>query len=109
MALRAWGRVVSLVMKDNIEEDEIPSLNDLIKMNNEKNINPIEYFPNMKDRSELEKHLKSATRNKEWFNACAIKLNTLIQQLDILKKHPHYKVREELVETIHLLLTSCPR
>lgn len=109
MALRAWGRVVSLIMKDNIQEDEIPSLNDLIKMNNEKNINPIEYFPNLKDRNELEKHLKSTTRSKEWFNACATKLNVLIQQLNILKRHSHYKVRKELVETIHLLLTSCPR
>ncbi|XP_043802016.1 TELO2-interacting protein 1 homolog [Apis laboriosa] len=109
MALRAWGRVVSLVMKDKVQEDEIPSLNDLIKMNNEKNINPIEYFPNLKDCNELEKHLKSATRNKEWFNACATKLNILIQQLDILKRHSHYKVRKELVESIHLLLTSCPR
>lgn len=109
MALRAWGRIVSLVMKDKVQEDEIPSLNDLIKMNNEKNINPIEYFPNLKDCNELEKHLKSTTRNKEWFNACATKLNILIQQLDILKRHSHYKVRKELVESIHLLLTSCPR
>ncbi|KAK9303011.1 hypothetical protein QLX08_005183 [Tetragonisca angustula] len=112
IALRAWGRVISLVMKDKEEEDCIPSLSDLIKINNEKPIDPTDnvgVFPNMKNRSELEKHLKSTTRNKEWFNACAIKLSILVQQLHVLIRHSHYKVRKELVESIHLLLTSCPR
>ncbi|OAD52266.1 TELO2-interacting protein 1 like protein [Eufriesea mexicana] len=109
LAVRAWGRIVSLVMKDKIEEDDTLSLNDLMKINNEKHINPIENFPNLRDRSELEKHLKSAKRNKEWFNACAIKLNVLVQQLDVLKRHSHYKVRKELVENIHLLVTTCCR
>ncbi|XP_071865673.1 telo2 interacting protein 1 [Bombus fervidus] len=110
IALRAWGRVLTLVMKDKetYQEDDIPSLSDLIKINNE-NINPPESFPNMKNQSELEKHLKSATRNKEWFSACATKLNVLIQQLYTLTRHSHYKVREELIENIHLLLTLCPR
>lgn len=109
MALRAWGRVISLVMKDKEEEDCIPSLSDLIKTNNEKPIDSMDSVPNMKNQSELEKHLKSATRNKEWFNACAIKLSILVQQLHMLIRHSHYKVRKELVEIIHLLLTSCPR
>lgn len=109
LAVRAWGRIVSLVMKDKIEEDDTLSLNDLIRINNEEHINPIKSFPNLKDRSELEKHLKSAKRNKEWFNACAIKLNILVQQLDVLKRHSHYKVRMELVENINLLVTTCCR
>ncbi|CAK9829945.1 TELO2-interacting protein 1 homolog [Anthophora retusa] len=110
IALRAWGKVISLVMKDKLEEEEdgTPSLNDLIKISKEKCTDTTESLPN-KNHSELEKHLKSATRSKEWFNASATKLNILVQQLDVLKKHSHYKVRKELVENINLLLTTCPR
>ncbi|CAL7933906.1 unnamed protein product [Xylocopa violacea] len=97
IALRAWGRTIALVMKDNVEEGDTLSLDDLL---NKKEI---------KDRNEIEKHLKSTKRSKEWFNACALKLAVLIQQLDVLKRHSHYKVRKELVESIYLLLASCFR
>ncbi|XP_076766159.1 telo2 interacting protein 1 [Xylocopa sonorina] len=106
IALRAWGRTIALVMKDNIEEDDTPSLDDLL---NKKDTNLIESFPKIKDRNEIEKHLKNTKRCKEWFNACALKLTVLIQQLDLLKRHSHYKVRKELVENIHLLLALCSR
>ncbi|KOX73245.1 TELO2-interacting protein 1 like protein [Melipona quadrifasciata] len=112
IALRAWSKVISLVMKDKEEKDYTPSLNDLIKINNEKPIDSmdsVDVFSNMKNENELAKDLKSTTRNKEWFNACAIKLSMLVQQLHVLIRHSHYKVREELVKSIHLLLTSCPR
>ncbi|KAK1135126.1 hypothetical protein K0M31_007897 [Melipona bicolor] len=126
IALRAWSRVISLVMKDKEEEDYTPSLSDLIKINNGKpidstdsvdSVNSVDsvdsadsaVVPNMKNGNELEKDLKSTTRNKEWFNACAIKLSILVEQLHVLIRHSHYKVREELVKSIHLLLTSCPR
>ncbi|XP_034174840.2 telo2 interacting protein 1 isoform X1 [Osmia lignaria lignaria] len=110
LALKAWGRVISLVMKDKLEEEEdIPSLGTLIEVNNEKHIISIENSSHIKNRSELEKHLKNATRNKEWFDATATKLNVLVQQLDVLKRHSHHKVRKELVEIIHLLLTTCSR
>ncbi|KZC03991.1 TELO2-interacting protein 1 like protein, partial [Dufourea novaeangliae] len=109
VALRAWGRVISLVMKDKFEENDTPLLDVLTKVNTAPNINLSVSSPHITDRNELEKHLKSATRTKEWFNASATKLNILVQQLDVLMRHSHYKVRKELVETIQLLLTTCPR
>ncbi|XP_076226643.1 telo2 interacting protein 1 isoform X2 [Nomia melanderi] len=109
LALRAWGRVISLVMKDKLEEHDTPSLATLINGNINVNTNLLESSLCIKDHSELEKHLKNAIRSKEWFNASATKLNVLVQQLDVLKRHSHYKVRKELVQTIHLLLTTCPR
>lgn len=97
-------------MKDKLEEEEdIPSLGTLIEVNNKKHIISVENSSHIKNRSELEKHLKNVTRNKEWFDATATKLNVLVQQLDVLKKHSHHKVRKELVENIHLLLTTCSR
>ncbi|XP_054002777.1 TELO2-interacting protein 1 homolog [Hylaeus anthracinus] len=107
VALRAWGRIISLVMKDKLEDDT-PSLSILTQVNNDKHTNQLE-SSYTKDRNEIEKHLKSTTRTKEWFNASAIKLNVLMQQLDVLKRHSHHKVRKELVEVIHLLLTTCSR
>lgn len=107
--MRAWGRVMSLVMKDKLEEDDTAPLDNLMRLNDEKLINSEGTSCNVKDRSELEKNLKSATRNKEWFNASATKLNILVQQLDLLKRHSNYKVRKEFVENIHLLLTTCAR
>ncbi|XP_012144590.2 telo2 interacting protein 1 [Megachile rotundata] len=110
ISLRAWGRVISLVMKDKLEEeDDVPALGALIEGNHEIPINPIENLSHIKDQSELENRVKNTKRNKEWFNATATKLNVLVQQLDVLKRHSHHKVRKELVENIHLLLTTCSR
>lgn len=96
-------------MKDKLEEHDTPSLATLINGNINVHTNLLESSLCIKDRSELDKHLKHAIRSKEWFNASATKLNILVQQLDVLKRHSHYKVRKELAETIHLLLTTCPR
>ncbi|XP_076672914.1 telo2 interacting protein 1 [Andrena cerasifolii] len=108
VALRAWGRVLALVMKDKLEDDDPPSLDRLVTVN-DKHFNPLQDSPSVKGRDEIEKHLKNATRSKEWFNASSMKLNILVQQLDELKSHSHYKVRKELVENIHLLLATCSR
>ncbi|XP_076287602.1 telo2 interacting protein 1 isoform X2 [Lasioglossum baleicum] len=105
LALRAWGRVISLVMKDKLEEDTEPSLDALMKPNINLLADPSKSSPQILDME----HLQSATRNKEWLNASARKLNVLVQQLDVLKKHSHHEVRKELIDTIYLLLATCPR
>ncbi|XP_043265023.1 TELO2-interacting protein 1 homolog isoform X1 [Colletes gigas] len=108
LALRAWARIVSLVMKDK-EEDDTPLLSTLIQLNNDKCTDVLESPSYTEDKINIEKHLKSKTRSKEWFNASATKLNILVRQLSVLKRHSHYKVRMELVENIHLILTTCSR
>nr|XP_033325327.1 TELO2-interacting protein 1 homolog isoform X1 [Megalopta genalis] len=108
LALRAWGRVISLVMKDKLE-DATPSLDILMKPHNDTFINSSKGLAQIIDNSEIWKHLQSTVRNKEWFDASATKLNVLVQQLDVLKKHSHWEVRKELIATISLLLTTCPR
>lgn len=100
---------MALVMKDKLEDDDAPSLDSLVKVNDEKHFNPLQDPLSVKDRDQMEEHLKSETRSKEWFNASSMKLNILVQQLDELKSHSHYKVRKELVENIHLLLATCSR
>ncbi|XP_076173540.1 telo2 interacting protein 1 [Ptiloglossa arizonensis] len=108
IALRAWSRIISLVMKDKLEDD-IPALSSLVQINNDKHTNLLESLPHMKDHKDIEKHLKSTTRSKEWFNASATKLKVLVQQLDVLKQHSHHQVRMELLESIYLLLEKCSR
>ncbi|XP_076655997.1 telo2 interacting protein 1 isoform X2 [Halictus rubicundus] len=109
LALKAWGRVISLVMKDKPEDDTEPSLDALMKPNINLLVDPSKSSLRTIDSSEIREHLQSATRNREWFDASARKLNVLVHQLDVLKKHSHYKVRKELIDTINLLLATCPR
>lgn len=60
-------------------------------------------------RCDIKHNLKGATRNKEWFEAVAIKLGPCIQLLDEIRSHSHYKVKGELVESIGLILENCRR
>ncbi|XP_078041858.1 telo2 interacting protein 1 isoform X2 [Augochlora pura] len=108
LALRAWGRVISLIMKDKLVDDT-PSLDTLMKPHIDMFTNSSKSLPQIISKSEIQKHLESTVRSKEWFNASATKLNVLVQQLDVLTKHPHWKVRKELIATISLLLATCPR
>lgn len=60
-------------------------------------------------KCDIEHNLKGAARNKEWFEAVAIKLGSCINLLDQVRSHSHYKVKKELVESIRLILENCRR
>ncbi|XP_029161251.1 TELO2-interacting protein 1 homolog isoform X2 [Nylanderia fulva] len=108
MAVRAWGRVISLVMHDKEEEDITLSIETLMKKDCSMFING-SYTLKCNDKCDIKHNLKGGTRNKEWFEAAAIKLGACIQLLDKIRSHSHYKVRRELVESINLILENCFR
>ncbi|KAL6264336.1 hypothetical protein P5V15_004443 [Pogonomyrmex californicus] len=108
MAIRAWGRLISLVVHDKDEEDTILSIESLM----EKGANI--FADTSQDLShdktcDIEHNLKGGVRNKEWFEAVAIKLEACIQLLDKVTSHSHYKVKRELVDSISLILENCHR
>ncbi|KAG7213128.1 hypothetical protein KM043_002445 [Ampulex compressa] len=106
MAIRAWGRVISLVMHDLPAEENISPMITINEKHDSKSVDP---FKPLLNQDDIERYLKQATRNTEWFQAAATKLNILVQELDTLKKHSHYKVRIELAQSISLLLTTSSR
>lgn len=104
MAVRAWGKIISLVMHD--KEETVLSIEELVKTSN--------YITNV-DTSvynkicEKESYLKQDIRDQNWFEAAAIKLGGCVQLLEKVRSNSHYKVRLELIESISLVLQNCFR
>lgn len=101
MAIRAWSRAMALVMQDMPREEntKVPSLmlENIIK---EKNPNDIE---------KMKQVLETAERTPEWYSAVSEKFKVLFTELDVLTKHSHFKVRQELAQGVSLLLLNCTR
>ncbi|KAL2746836.1 TELO2-interacting protein 1 [Vespula maculifrons] len=108
MAIRAWARIICIVMQDTDNEENIPSVININKQQTN-SIDPLGSRLRLEGAAGIEKLLNSTTRNQEWLNAAAIKLSVLIQAMSSLRKHSHYKVRKELATSISLLITMCAR
>ncbi|KYQ51800.1 TEL2-interacting protein 1 like protein [Trachymyrmex zeteki] len=111
IAIRAWGRIISLVVHDKNEEDaeeDTLSIEALIKKGCNMSIDT-SHSVKYNGKCDIEHNLKGAARNKEWFEAVAIKLGSCINLLDQVRSHSHYKVKKELVESIRLILENCRR
>lgn len=112
MSIKAWCRILSLVMRDLENDNEIYNLNTLllqdVKVSHESS-DPLALSSNLKDPNKMRMFLDTTMRNQEWLDAAALQLNTLIRKLDALIIHSHHKVRKELADGIGLLLTQCGR
>lgn len=104
MAIRAWGRIISLIMHD--KKETLLSVEAVVKANTYSNTNLLDISARTRM---LESNLKQDIRDQNWFEAAAIKLGSCIQLFEKIRSHPHYKVRLELVETISLVLQNCFR
>jgi len=112
MAIRAWGRIISFIMHDKEKEDTILSIEVLMKKSCS-SFNDVAQSITHNNKKmmpcDIKHNLEGATRCKEWFEATASRLGDCIPLLDKVRSHSHYKVREELIETINLILQNCPR
>ncbi|XP_019889129.1 TELO2-interacting protein 1 homolog isoform X2 [Ooceraea biroi] len=108
MAIRAWGRIISLIMHDKEEEDTALSIEAVMKKSCSISTGTAQPVT-CKTKCDIKHNLEGATRCKEWFEAAAIRLGDCIQLLDKIRSHSHHKIREELVESINLILQNCPR
>ncbi|XP_043485758.1 TELO2-interacting protein 1 homolog isoform X2 [Polistes fuscatus] len=108
MAIRAWAKIIRLVMQDKLNEETMPSVFS-IKEEETNVIDPLENKLHCEEAIGVEKLLNSTERNQEWLNAAAIKLNVLVRAMNPLRKHSHFKVRKELATSISLLIATCAR
>lgn len=109
MAIRAWGRIISLIVHDKEEEDITLSIEALMKKSSSTSTNALRTPVQKASKAYIKTNLKNGIRDQEWFEAVSIRLGTCIQLLDKVKSHPHYKVRKELVESIGLILRNCSK
>ncbi|XP_070516435.1 TELO2-interacting protein 1 homolog isoform X2 [Cardiocondyla obscurior] len=111
MAIRAWGRIISLVVHDNDEKDseeDTLSIESLMKKSCNISTDTL-HSTKVNEKCDIEHNLKGTIRNQVWFEAVAVKLGACIQLLDQIRSHSHYKVKKELVESIRLILENCRR
>lgn len=110
MAIRALGRVISLVMED-LPNDS--SLNLLIQgvtpQEASSSSDPLGNMSKLRDKTEIQNHLESTVRSESWMRAASKKLTVPLKNLSNLSKHAHPKVRRELVTAVSLLVTKCPK
>lgn len=104
MAVRALGRIVTLVMEDT-SENEIDTFENFPKLSKHiENDDPLGIKIKRDCNESLKKHLKIAIRDKKFLKAAAEKLSYPLSELINLTKHKHFKVRKELINTIGLFL-----
>lgn len=108
MAVRAWGRLITLVMEDT-SEPEIFSLENLYKKPEPGSSCDILSSAKQAKRGDKMMHLMNEKRTKNWYNMASEKLKILIKSLVDLTQHSNKKVRLELHECTKVLLFSCTR
>lgn len=108
MALRAWGRIVALLMEDfNPPDQKINTLTSDIKTKKAiKDTNP---KINWKSIHETENYIKNLSRTPEWYKKTDENLCAIIKTFSKLIEHPHVKVRLELAQMCCLLLQKCTK
>ncbi|XP_063909733.1 TELO2-interacting protein 1 homolog isoform X2 [Zophobas morio] len=100
VALKAWGRIVTLLMQDYNACDRKIHLN-------QPTTNPKLVKTRWKDENELKQYIKNTQRSPEWYKETDKKLQQIIVEFAKLTHHSHPNVRMELVNMASLLLENC--
>ncbi|XP_043474173.1 TELO2-interacting protein 1 homolog isoform X2 [Leptopilina heterotoma] len=108
IAIRSWSRIIALVMEDSVELESEPLLDSICKKS-EISTKQFQKTLKFQKSEDVKTYIESAKRTPEWFQFASNKLNILMNELNTLASHSHFKVRRELAVGINLLLTKCPR
>lgn len=100
IAIKAWGRIVTLLMQDYNAID------------NKLNLHETENVPTLnktkfKDEKELKDYLKSKKRTIQWYKDTDLHLQKYFIELTKLTHHSHVKVRQALSEIAYLITENC--
>lgn len=110
IALRALGRIVTLVMEDShdkkIISQGLPTLSSINSQDDDDNDDPLGIKLKRNNNDVLKKHIETSTRDEKFIKAAAEKLKIPLNELANLTKHDNSNVRLELVATIDLFLTK---
>lgn len=100
MAIKAWSRVMVLVMQDLPEEETLTKL--IVIEDSLRKIIPKEF-------EKMKNVLENTKRNPEWFAESSEKLIVIFKQLDLLTNHSNFNVRKELSKGVSLILLKCSK
>ncbi|XP_057672878.1 TELO2-interacting protein 1 homolog isoform X1 [Diorhabda carinulata] len=108
MALRAWGRITTLLMQDynaSTTTFEISELQRQLEMTEESNSVKKKWTTN----EDIVKHVESVKLSSQWYRDNDKKMQHLVIAFTKLTHHSHQKVRFELVEMCRIILENCLR
>ncbi|XP_044259185.1 TELO2-interacting protein 1 homolog [Tribolium madens] len=100
VALKAWGRIVTLLMQDYNAHDRKIDLGGITDTNTVQS-------KKWENEAELEEYLKTTERSPQWYKNTDKKLQMIIVEFAKLTHHSHLSVRLELAEMAALLLENC--
>ncbi|XP_068084493.1 TELO2-interacting protein 1 homolog isoform X2 [Anabrus simplex] len=113
MALRAWSKIVVLMIEDDAITKELPppKLRIVAKVSDQ--LVPVdEPGIEIKDndsKQNLMRALENQIRSPQWVADIVQKVAVLLESFTPLQQHAHWKVRLELAASYHLLLEKCLR
>ncbi|XP_066261466.1 TELO2-interacting protein 1 homolog isoform X2 [Euwallacea similis] len=99
LALRAYGKIVSLVMRDYNASDQ--------KLNITESLNRFTLKGKLKGKKEIDQYLKNTIRNGEWYQHNDSNLNVNLKKLYKLTYHSDDKVRIELFMMASTIIRDC--
>jgi hypothetical protein len=100
VALKAWGRMVTLLMQDyNASDRRI----DILESTRPPDLNKNRW----KDEAELKEYIKSTERSPGWYKQTDKKLQPIVVEFSKLAHHSHPGVRLELANMAALLIDNC--
>lgn len=105
VALKAWGRIVTLLMQDYNSSVTILNISEInIRYNSEKEKTTKKKWSNNK---EINEHLHNTKLSSQWYKDTDKKLQHLVLEIMKLTHHSHHKVRSELTELCAVILENC--
>ncbi|CAH0559229.1 unnamed protein product [Brassicogethes aeneus] len=109
IALKAWGRLVSILMAHYGAPDEPFNMKNLKNILNKEDLKYNNKSRHLESSNDVEEYLNSQKRNSQWYKTADSKMKIMVLGFCKLVYHSHYKVRLELVEMSGLLIEDCYR
>lgn len=111
MAIKAWSRIVMIMMKDYKSSDDKLNILDTIKYltvkdNNSKETKQDKRF---KTAEEINNYIDNTKRNSNWYRSTDEKLFTIIESFIQITNYNHSLIRLELLEMCSLLISNCSK
>nr|CAI5820378.1 unnamed protein product [Callosobruchus analis] len=106
VALKAWGRLTTLMMQDYNPSDSKETLED-ININESCTSASNITMEKFTTKESVENYLTSTVRSPEWYRKNDQNLEELVKQFRKLSTHSHPNLRYELLQTSQLILENC--
>lgn len=107
MALKAWGRIVALLMTDYKSTDEKFDFTNIKNLINKKSVVGTEKRKKMKNEKDIKEYLHTNKRTALWYKETDKRLQPLVGEFAKLAHHSHHKVRLALAQMCELITDHC--